>query len=110
MHLYLAFTDGKITGEGTDYIGPWNASGTYDVDTGVCRWIKQYLGKHQVHYQGKVGQQGIQGEWTISYLTGPFHIWPKSQNYLNELYMQEELNVPVPSIELGLVPAQSDFV
>ena len=29
MHLYLAFEDGKIRGEGTDYVGPWVATGQY---------------------------------------------------------------------------------
>ena len=23
LHLYLQFQDGKISGEGTDYVGPW---------------------------------------------------------------------------------------
>jgi len=28
MHLYLQFENGKIHGEGTDYVGPWTASGS----------------------------------------------------------------------------------
>jgi len=34
MSMYLQFTDGKINGEGTDYVGPWVSTGHYDVDTG----------------------------------------------------------------------------
>ena len=41
MHLYLRFEDGKISGEGTDYVGPWVASGTYERDSGKCNWVKE---------------------------------------------------------------------
>ena len=30
MHLYLEIEDQTIKGEGTDYVGPWNLSGTYE--------------------------------------------------------------------------------
>ena len=30
MHLYMTFADGKIKGEGTDYVGPWISSGEYE--------------------------------------------------------------------------------
>lgn len=110
MHLYLSFEGGQIKGEGTDYVGPWTASGSYDTQTGHCSWLKQYLGKHQVSYKGIAGAHGIQGQWTISYLSGEFHIWPKSMSYLNEMYLQQELDVPTPSIQLGGVPVSSNYV
>ncbi|MEM9409945.1 MAG: hypothetical protein AAGA30_02460 [Planctomycetota bacterium] len=90
MHLYLAFDDGQIKGEGTDYVGPWIASGTYDESSGNCRWVKQYVGKHQVVYNGQCSENGIQGKWTI-FSEGPFHIWPKTHGHFNELYLREEL-------------------
>lgn len=108
MHLYMSFEDGKIKGEGTDYVGPWVASGWYDVESGACQWKKQYLGQHQVDYDGICGKNGIQGQWQITYLSGNFHIWPKSMGGLDELYLQEDLTQPVPSIQLGTVP-QEDF-
>lgn len=108
MHLYLSFENGRIRGEGTDYVGPWTASGTYAAENGVCTWVKQYLGKHQVKYDGIAGEHGIQGEWTIGYVTGQFHIWPKSMSYLNEMYLQEEFDYPIPSIPLGGVPVPSE--
>lgn len=107
MHLYLNFENGQITGEGTDYVGPWNAKGIYNLESGRCQWTKQYLGKHQVDYRGVVGDNGIQGEWTISYLTGAFHIWPRSMGFLNEMYLENELHEPFPSVLLSTVPDDS---
>ncbi len=110
MHLYMSFQDGKIKGEGTDYVGPWVAHGDYDTETGICSWVKQYLQKHSVTYSGRIGENGITGQWEISYVTGEFHIWPKGMNNLNELYLHEDLTQPAPSVELGTVPADDDFV
>ena len=101
MHLYMSFTDGKIKGEGTDYVGPWVAHGEYDLETGICSWVKQYIGKHQVIYHGKIGENGIMGHWEISFITGEFHIWPKGMNNLNELYMEDDLSQPSPTTQLG---------
>ena len=111
MHLYLAFADGKITGEGTDYVGPWNAIGIYDPKTGTCQWTKQYVGKHAVQYQGVCDDNGIQGVWQIGIADGKFHIWPKSMNHLTEMYMQDELTEPFGSstLQLGTVP-DDDFL
>ena len=106
MHLYLSFADGKIKGEGTDYVGPWVSHGTYDVETGTCSWVKQYIGQHTVTYAGKIGENGIMGEWQISFLTGPFHIWPRNMSQLNELYLTDDLTQPAPTIQLG--PAFAD--
>ena len=106
MHLYLEFSNQTIKGEGTDYVGPWVASGKYSLDTGSCSWVKKYLGKHEVHYQGTVSQNGITGQWSIgSYLRDQFHIWPKSLTHFNEMYLNEELTVPSePSVILGNAP------
>jgi hypothetical protein len=90
MHLYLTFENGTIRGEGTDYVGPWVAEGNYDEKSGACRWTKQYVGRHQVLYQGICGRNGIQGEWKIL-TTGPFHIWPRTHGYLDEMYLRDEL-------------------
>ena len=109
MHLYMSFDDGKIKGEGTDYVGPWVAEGTYELESGKCNWVKQYLGKHQVVYQGQVSDQGIMGQWNISYLKGEFHIWPKGMSHLNELYLTEDLSQPAPSIQLGPALADDPF-
>ncbi len=100
MHLYLSFANGQIQGEGTDYVGPWVASGNYDLDSGICQWVKKYIGKHHVVYAGQVTENGIQGQWEISFIRGPFHIWPKGLSQLTELYLRTELTEPAPSILL----------
>ena len=109
MHLYMSFKDGNIKGEGTDYVGPWTASGSYDLDTGLCSWVKQYFGRHQVDYRGTCGPNGIQGQWRITWNKGEFHIWPKTMQNLNELYLHEELSQPEASTLLGTVPDE-DFL
>ena len=107
MHLYLSFSDGKISGEGTDYVGPWTATGDYDLEAGLCSWVKQYVGQHQVVYSGRCNENGIQGLWEISHLSGEFHIWPKGMNNMDELYLANELTQPTgKSIELGTVPVE----
>ena len=94
MSLYMSFSNGKINGEGTDYVGPWVATGDYDLDSGICSWVKQYLGKHRVVYSGRVSDDGIHGQWEISHISGDFHIWPKGMNQFNERYLKEELDAP----------------
>ena len=100
MHLYMSFENRQIKGEGTDYVGPWVASGNYDLNSEVCLWEKKYLGKHKVLYSGRITESGIQGQWEISFCRGPFHIWPKKLGHLNELYLQKELAEPSPTILL----------
>ena len=103
MHLYINFFEGKVAGEGTDYVGPWVIQGDYDLQQGVCQWTKQYLHKHRVEYQGKITDQGIQGVWKIrNWTTGPFHIWPRSRSEFMSMYMKDELDsqYPTPSILL----------
>lgn len=101
MHLYLTFAEGKINGEGTDYVGPWVSQGSYDLEAGTCTLVKQYMGKHQVVYSGKIGENGIMGHWNIRSTQGEFHIWPRSMNQLNELYMSDDLELPGPTVQLG---------
>jgi hypothetical protein len=109
MHLYLQFEDGKVSGEGTDYVGPWTAAGEYDSQTGVCSWVKSYLGKHRVFYGGTCGSKGIVGEWSISGgLNGPFHIWPRTMGDMNELYLTEDLTVPTDQVDFSLAMAEED--
>ena len=104
MHMYLSFEQGQIKGEGTDYVGPWTATGNYDPESGICSWTKRYVGKHTVDYRGTCGQDGIQGQWQINYFsTGQFHIWPVGMGNLDELYLQEDLDRAEPTIQLGTV-------
>jgi hypothetical protein len=103
MHLYMSFKEGRIQGEGTDYVGPWTAGGWYDLELGTCGWVKNYVGRHNVSYEGQITDRGILGQWTIL-TSGTFHIWPRRFHELNELYLKQDLEAPVgPS---PLVPSQ----
>jgi hypothetical protein len=97
MHLYLNFSNGRIEGEGTDYVGPWHIRGSYDLQTSQCQWTKQYLGRHIVIYQGTMSNRGIMGQWEIQHVsTGIFHIWPKTMTEIQQLYLNEDLEERLP--------------
>jgi hypothetical protein len=73
----LRFTDGAISGWGRDVIGPFDFKGTCD-EQGAVRMVKQYLGRHQVLYEGTYDGEGtIAGSWSIPpSWSGPFAISP----------------------------------
>jgi hypothetical protein len=63
--LLLRFHDGVIDGEGRDIIGRFTFEGEYD-EQGRIRLVKQYVGRHQVFYQGVYDGEGtIFGDWHI---------------------------------------------
>ena len=98
MHLYLDFDEGKIQGEGTDYVGSWHINGNYS--DGSCNWIKQYLGQHQVEYAGNATDNGIVGSWSISPgYEGQFHIWPHRRGDIQQMYLEEDLPGQVPDFD-----------
>jgi hypothetical protein len=73
MRLVLRMGDGRIDGEGDDCIGPFTFGGHYD-EQGHVVMVKQYIGRHQVRYEGSYDGEGtIFGRWSIGELwTGPF--------------------------------------
>ena len=75
--LVLRFRDGRIEGEGRDVIGHFTFEGQYD-DRGAIHMVKQYLGRHQVHYQGVYDGEGtIFGQWLIPpFWSGAFALSP----------------------------------
>jgi hypothetical protein len=96
MKIQLDFRDGELKARGTDVVGPFTFSGSYDRTDGECRWTKQYLGKHQVAYKGVSKGQGIWGAWEISLLRGlyrdrgVFHIWPEGATPANDVDLTED--------------------
>lgn len=103
MHLYLDFGNagagqsGRLHGEGTDYVGPWTLTGSFDTGDGSVQWVKRYVGRHSVRYTGQAGQHGIVGRWSISTLSsGPFQIWPRCWGELDEHYLSEEIRGSLP--------------
>lgn len=64
--FHLTFRDGAIGGRGVDVVGHFVLSGDFDPNTGRVRMVKQYLGKHQVLYEGGPdGEGSIAGTWSV---------------------------------------------
>jgi hypothetical protein len=78
MHDFvLHFADGMVTGHGRDLIGSFTIDGAYG-DQGVVKFVKQYVGKHAVLYDGVHDGEGtILGQWSIPpYWSGTFALRP----------------------------------
>ena len=79
MDLALTFSNGQMSGEGSDDIGRFLIRGRYDATSRECYWTKSYIGAHDVFYRGFREGKGIWGTWEIRSLGhGGFHIWPRS--------------------------------
>jgi hypothetical protein len=78
MSMTLDFSGGTITGSGSDPVGAYAWTGSYDTKAETCTLRKTYVGKHSVEYSGYADENGIWGKWNIRNLSaGGFHIWPK---------------------------------
>lgn len=95
MDLFLQFDGERMTGEGIDNIGRFTIDGHYSIETRKCGWIKQYVGRHRVDYDGVQGGKAIGGMWTIRVhpsrvSRGGFRIWPATAGELTAEYFVEE--------------------
>jgi hypothetical protein len=103
--VHLTFRAGKLTGEGRDKVGKFTFEGSYDLQSGRCRWIKRYAGKHAVFYQGFNEGKGIWGTWDIPLgpqygsLRGGFHIWPEGMPDPTLEHLSAEADLPVETTE-----------
>lgn len=99
MELRLHFCSGIMSGEGADSVGSFSIVGNYDVETGHCQWVKQYHGRHSVHYRGFNEGKGIWGTWKIfseGFLyRGGFHIWPEGMSDPTRQHEREQLEEPI---------------
>ncbi|HXD78026.1 MAG TPA: hypothetical protein VN616_09485 [Puia sp.] len=78
MAMTLEFAGGHITGSGSDPVGAYTWTGTYDTKAETCALTKRYAGAHSVEYSGYADENGIWGKWSIRKMAaGAFHIWPK---------------------------------
>jgi hypothetical protein len=95
--LHLHFAGGKISGHGSDCVGDFDLSGAYDLTTGKCQMVKQYLGAHPVLYDGQNEDDGkwIWGVWRTGPDQGGFHLWPQGVEdpTLERLRAEEDLPV-----------------
>lgn len=98
MELELTFRQGRLTGNGRDWVGEFTMDGTYDLDDGKCTIAKQYLGRHCVDYRGYNEGKGIWGTWEIpSFGSGGFHIWPTDFGEPGGPELFEEATIPSDS-------------
>ena len=101
MELHLTFTQGRLTGEGRDWVGPFTVRGRYNLADGKCSWNKRYTGQHDVAYQGYNEGKGIWGIWEFPFRVygmssrGGFHIWPKGMADSTSEHLAEEADVPI---------------
>ncbi len=90
MYFHLDFSDGRVTGSGSDDVGVFTWEGTYDIKTFACQLTKRYV-SHPVFYQGMADESGIYGQWSIPpLLSGGFHIWPR-KGKVEEAEVMEEV-------------------
>jgi hypothetical protein len=96
MELHLHFQDGVIRGDGRDWVGRFTIQGRYELSTGACRWVKQYVGRHAVDYAGYNEGRGIWGRWEIARegLHGGFYIWPEGMPDPSLDKLREEAELP----------------
>ena len=87
--------DGTISGHGRDMVGRFTFAGDFDPVTGRVEMVKQYLGAHQVQYDGRPDGEGcILGTWTISQFgyqsdTGSFALKPALKRPTGDEPIQE---------------------
>lgn len=90
----LHFADSRVTGQGTDVVGQFVIRGEYETTEGRVTWVKQYLGKHRVVYEGRPdGEGSILGTWTVDMYgiknTGPFLLKPETPRQSDDVPIRE---------------------
>ena len=94
MQLDLLFSGGMLAGDGVDDVGSFLMNGSYDQVSGSCRWIKTYIGSHDVAYSGAPDGNGIAGTWQLGRVRGTFRIWPGRQS--DTVGADESVEMPEP--------------
>ena len=95
QELELIFSNGSISGDGSDGIGCFLIAGLFD-ERGQVIWTKTYPGSHHVEYRGFWERKSIWGVWNIGMLNrGGFRIWPDGaeENESSEVEAEVELQL-----------------
>jgi len=108
MEIKITFRGGVLSGSGRDLVGTFSLQGRYELANGHCSFMKSYLGKHSVSYQGYNEGKGIWGTWEIPpaqnmglLFRGGFHIWPEGMANPSGDQLSEEADLPVHVEELA---------
>ncbi len=111
MEIHLTFRDGTLRGEGRDRVGRFLFRGRYEVDSGKCHWTKQYIGQHDIYYQGYNEGRGIWGVWEWPgdpRWSAGFHIWPEAMGDPTQQVDRAEAEADVGA-EAPLVTAEPEL-
>lgn len=63
MFLNLDVIGSQVKGAGQDDVGKFELFGS--MVGSKCLWSKQYVGRHQVHYNGEWDGWTVSGDWCI---------------------------------------------
>jgi hypothetical protein len=97
MSFFLHFQNRIVKGDGSDNVGTFSWTGSYNTELFWCKMTKRYA-THTVFYDGRVDENGIWGTWIISERwKGGFHIWLKKASENVEV-LTEALDIEVPNI------------
>ena len=116
MEMRLTFRNGELQGEGRDVVGAFFMTGGYSVADGRCHWMKRYLGRHDVFYEGFNEGKGIWGTWEIPpgpympTLHGGFHIWPEGMTDPSEPELSTSTFVPVEEESVRIIEPSDEPV
>ena len=107
--LILNFFNGRMWGEGQDKVGKFIIEGKYTLDDGKARWLKTYIAKHTVHYDGYNEGKGIWGMWEIPNTLGinwkgGFHIWPDGVGQSGDASLKAAIDTPSEVDDPALLP------
>jgi hypothetical protein len=108
--LELQFTNGVMTGTGSDSLGQFTVRGSYRANDGEVTWTKRYYGRPRVFYRGFREGKGIWGTWEIpQYERSGFHIWPVGAGGpVNEIATNEdEITVVAPAETPAKTPGRT---
>ena len=61
---HLNIFNGQVKGSGRDEVGEFTISGDWQ-PSGQVAFVKQYIGQHNVHYEGTFDGVRVQGQWKI---------------------------------------------
>lgn len=82
----LNFYGDSFEGLGQDNIGFFLILGNVDRRRDLASWVKQYVGRHVVYYQGALSGDQVVGRWTIpgsfsgNSISDGFAVWPRARN------------------------------
>jgi hypothetical protein len=60
----LNIFNNQVKGHGADEVGNFTINGDWNPNGNVA-FVKQYIGKHNVHYEGTYDGVRVQGQWKI---------------------------------------------